>query len=122
MVKWVYDYLEKNPTASLPSALDVLEMKKGDCNEHSILFTALARAIGLPTKIYVGLVNLYGYAYYYHAWCAVWLGKWVPIDPTFNQFPADVGHLKLKEGEIAEQAVVLKVVGKLKIEAIEYNE
>jgi hypothetical protein len=122
LVHWVYDYLEKNPTASLPSALDVLEMKKGDCNEHSILFTALARAVGLPTKIYVGLVNLYGYAYYYHAWCAVWLGKWVPVDPTFDQFPADVGHLKLKEGEIAEQAVVLKVVGKLKIEAIDYTE
>jgi hypothetical protein len=121
LVTGVYDLLEKNPTASLPSALDVLEMKKGDCNEHSILFTALARAVGIPTKIYVGLVNLNGYAYYYHAWCAVWLGKWVPVDPTFNEFPADVGHLKLKEGEIAEQAVVLKVVGKLKIKTLEYT-
>jgi len=118
----VYNLLEKNPTASLPSALDVLQMKKGDCNEHAILFTALARAAGVPTKIYVGLVNLNGYAYYYHAWCAVWLGKWVPVDPTFNQFPADVGHLKLKEGEIAEQAGVLKVVGKLKIKTLEYTE
>jgi len=122
LVSGVYYLLEKNPTASLPSALDVLQMKKGDCNEHSILFTALARAIGIPTKIYVGLVNLDGYAYYYHAWCAVWLGSWVPVDPTFNQFPADVGHLKLKEGEIAEQAVVLKVVGKLKIKTLEYTE
>jgi hypothetical protein len=122
LVTGVYDLLEKNPTASLPSALDVLQMKKGDCNEHSILFTALARAMGIPTKIYVGLVNLEGYAYYYHAWCAVWLGTWVPVDPTFNQFPADVGHLKLKEGEIAEQAVVLKVVGKLKIKALEYTQ
>jgi len=117
----VYKLLEKNPTASLPSALDVLQMKKGDCNEHAILFTALARAAGIPTKIYVGLVNLHGYAYYYHAWCAVWLGKWVPVDPTFNQFPADVGHLKLKEGEIAEQAAVLKVVGKLRIKTLEYT-
>ena len=122
LVTGVYDLLEKNPTASLPSALDVLQMKKGDCNEHSILFTALARAMGIPTKIYVGLVNLEGYAYYYHAWCAVWLGTWVPVDPTFNQFPADVGHLKLKEGEIAEQAVVLKVVGKLKIKTLEYTQ
>ena len=81
-----------------------------------------ARAAGIPTKIYVGLVNLEGYAYYYHAWCAVWLGTWVPVDPTFNQFPADVGHLKLKEGGIAEQAVVLKVVGKLKIKTKEYTE
>jgi len=122
LVAGVYNLLEKNPTASLPSALDVLQMKKGDCNEHSILFTALARAVGIPTKIYVGLVNLEGYAYYYHAWCAVWLGTWVPVDPTFNQLPADVGHLKLKEGEIAEQAVVLKVVGKLKIKALEYTQ
>jgi len=122
LVAGVYDLLEKNPTASLPSALDVLQMKKGDCNEHAILFTALARAVGIPTKIYVGLVNLEGYAYYYHAWCAVWLGTWVPVDPTFNQFPADVGHLKLKEGEIAEQAVVLKVVGKLRIKTLEYTQ
>jgi len=121
LVQGVYNYLEKNPTASLPSAIDVLKTREGDCNEHAILFVALARSIGIPAKIYVGLVNLQGFAYYYHAWCAVWLGKWVPVDPTFNQFPADVGHLKLKEGEIAEQAMVLKVVGKLKINVLGYK-
>jgi hypothetical protein len=120
LVHGVYSFIKKNPTASLPSALDVLRTREGDCNEHSILFTALARAVGIPTKIYVGLVNLDGSAYFYHAWCAVWLGKWVPVDPTFDQFPADVGHLKLKEGELAEQAKVLKVVGKLKIDILEY--
>lgn len=120
LVHGVYRLIKKNPTASLPSALDVLRTKEGDCNEHSILFTACARAIGLPTKIYVGLVNLDGTAYFYHAWCAVWLGKWVPVDPTFDQFPADVGHLKLKEGELAEQAKVLKVVGRLHIDVLEY--
>jgi transglutaminase-like putative cysteine protease len=120
LVHGVYRLVKKNPTASLPSALDVLRTKEGDCNEHSILFTALARAVGLPTKIYVGLVNLDGSSYFYHAWCAVWLGKWVPVDPTFDQFPADVGHLKLKEGELAEQAKVLQVVGKLRISVLEY--
>jgi len=121
LVSGVYHYVKKNPTASMPSALDVLKTREGDCNEHSILFTALARAIGIPSKIYVGLVNLYGDAYYYHAWCAVWLGKWIAVDPTFNQYPADVGHLKLKEGEISEQAKVLKVVGRLKIDVLEYR-
>lgn len=115
LVHGVYSYLRKNPTASLPSAIDVLTTREGDCNEHAILYAALARALGIPTKIYVGLVNLEGSAYFYHAWCAVWLGAWVPVDPTFNQFPADVAHLKLKEGEIAEQAKVLKVVGNLEI-------
>ncbi len=122
LVAGVYNFLKKNPTASLPSAIDVLRTKEGDCNEHSILFTALARAKGIPTKIHVGLVNLQGASYYYHAWCAVWLGKWVPVDPTLNQYPADIGHLKLKEGEISEQAQVLKVVGKLNINVLDYKE
>ena len=121
LVNGVNTMLEKRPTPSLPSALDVLKTREGDCNEHAILFTALARALGIPCKIYVGLVNLYGNAYYYHAWCAVWLGKWVAVDPTFGQFPADLYHLKLKEGEISEQAKVLTVVGKLKITVLEYR-
>jgi hypothetical protein len=121
LTEGVFKMLRKNPTASLPSALDVLKTKEGDCNEHAILFAALARSVGIPTKIYVGLINLYGDAYWYHAWCAVWLGKWVPVDPTFNQFPADLYHLKLKEGEISEQAKVLQVVGKLKILILEYK-
>jgi transglutaminase-like putative cysteine protease len=119
LVTGVYDMLVRNPTASLPSAIDVLKTKEGDCNEHAVLFAALARAQGIPTKIYVGLVSLRGSAYFYHAWCAVWLGKWVPVDPTFNQFPADVGHLKLKEGEVSEWAKVLKVVGKLQINILD---
>ena len=119
LVTGVYKMLEKTPTASLPSAIDVLKTKEGDCNEHAVLFAALARAQGIPTKIYVGLVSLQGSAYFYHAWCAVWLGKWVPVDPTFNQFPADIGHLKLKEGEVSEWAKVLKVVGKLQIRILD---
>jgi hypothetical protein len=43
------------------------------------------------------------------------------VDPTFDQFPADVYHLKLMEGEIAEQAKVLTVVGKLGIDILEYK-
>uniref|UniRef100_A0A7C6AEM9 Transglutaminase family protein n=1 Tax=candidate division WOR-3 bacterium TaxID=2052148 RepID=A0A7C6AEM9_UNCW3 len=117
----VYRMLKKVPTPSMPSAIDVLKTKEGDCNEHSILFTALARASGIPAKIYVGLVNLDGDAYFYHAWCAIWIGKWVPVDPTFNQFPADVYHLKLKEGEISDWAEVMKVVGKLKIDVMDYH-
>lgn len=121
LVDGVYRMIDKKPTPSMPTALDVLRTKEGDCNEHAVLFCALARAVGIPTKIYVGLVNLYGDAYYYHAWCAVWLGKWVPVDPTFDQFPADLYHLKLQEGEVSEWASVMNVVGKLKIRVVEYR-
>ncbi len=121
LVAGVSQLVRDNPTASLPSAIDVLKTKEGDCTEHTILFTALARALGIPTKIYVGLGNIDGKAYYYHAWCAVWLGEWVPVDPTWNQYPADVGHLKLKEGELAEWATVMQVVGQLAITVVDYR-
>ena len=43
---WVYREITKEPTVSIPSALEVLETKRGDCNEHTVLFNALARAVG----------------------------------------------------------------------------
>ncbi len=45
---------------SIPNALEVLESKKGDCNEHTVLFNALARAAGIPAKTAVGVVYLRG--------------------------------------------------------------
>ncbi|MBI3987685.1 MAG: transglutaminase family protein, partial [Lentisphaerae bacterium] len=54
--QWVHDNVEKNPAVSLPSALDVLRNLEGDCNEHTYLMVGLARAVGLPAQIVVGLV------------------------------------------------------------------
>lgn len=120
LVNWVFNNVEKRATASLPSAIDVLANMVGDCNEHSVLFAALARAVGIPTKVVVGIVYLDN-AFYYHAWNKVYLGKWIAVDPTFNQFPADATHIKLQEGELSEQAKVLKIVGTVKIEIKEFR-
>lgn len=118
ILDWVYRNLEKRPTVTLPTALDVLRMGYGDCNEHSVLFAALARAAGIPTEIIVGLVYQEG-AYYYHAWDAVYInGKWTFVDPIFGEFPALPTHLMLKHGEIEKQAELLPVVGKLRIKIL----
>ncbi len=50
--RWVHDNLKKVPTPAVPDAVAVLESKQGDCNEHAILAAALARAVGLPTRVY----------------------------------------------------------------------
>ncbi|MFQ5904744.1 MAG: transglutaminase-like domain-containing protein, partial [Candidatus Binatia bacterium] len=102
MREWVYNGLAKEPTVSIPNALEVLQTKKGDCNEHTVLFNAMARAVGIPAKTVVGVVYLRG-AFYYHAWSEVWLGQWVSLDSVLNQFPADVTHVKFLEGEIDRQ-------------------
>lgn len=117
---WVFGSLKKEAVASLPNALAVLKSMKGDCNEHSVLYAALCRAIGIPAKVAVGLVYLNG-SFYYHAWNEVYLGKWVPVDPTFGEFPASALRLKLAEGELSQQAEVLGVVKKIGIRVLEYN-
>lgn len=116
--RWVYDGLAKEPTVSIPNALEVLQTKKGDCNEHTVLFNAMARAVGIPAKTVVGVVYLRG-AFYYHAWSEVWLGEWVSVDSVLNQFPADVTHIKFIEGEIDRQIDILQLIGKLKIKVVE---
>jgi len=115
---WVYRNIAKRPTISIPNALEVLHTRKGDCNEHAVLFNALARAAGIPAKTVVGVVYLRG-AFYYHAWSEVWLGEWVSLDPVLNQFPADVTHVKFLEGDIDRQIDILRLIGNLKIEVLE---
>src|SRR3989338_55656 len=116
--KWLYQRLTKEPTVSIPNALEVLQTKKGDCNEHTVLFNAMARAVGIPAKTVVGVVYLRG-AFYYHAWSEVWLCQWVSVDSVLNQFPADVTHTKFLEGEIDRQIDIIQLIGKLKIKVLE---
>src|SRR5262249_9326062 len=106
---------------SLPSAREVLRTKVGDCNEHTALYVAMARAIGIPSRIAVGLVFIHG-AFYYHAWPEVYVdrsattGLWLPVDPTLNQFPADATHLRLTRGGREKQAAILPLIGRLSIQ------
>jgi hypothetical protein len=115
--------LEKKPTISLPSAVEVLRTKIGDCNEHTVLFVALARSIGIPARIDVGLALVHG-AFYYHAWPEVYIaegtrGYWLPVDPTFNQFPADATHLRLARGGLDKQVAIIPLIGRIKITVLD---
>ena len=115
---WVYGEIAKEPTVSIPNALEVLKTRKGDCNEHTVLFNAMARAAGIPAKTVVGVVHMRG-AFYYHAWSEVWLGEWISVDSVLNQFPADVTHIRFLEGEIDRQIDILELIGKLRIKVVE---
>ncbi|MCG6916944.1 MAG: transglutaminase-like domain-containing protein [Deltaproteobacteria bacterium] len=117
---WVYQNLEKRPTLSIPNALAVYEMRAGDCNEHSVLFAALARAVGIPTRIAAGLLYTEG-RFYYHAWNEVYLGEWIAVDPLMNQVPADPTHVRLVTGELDRQVELVRVLGRLSIKVLNYE-
>lgn len=127
--EWVFSRLDKEPVVSIPSALEVLEQRRGDCNEHAVLFTALARAVSVPTRIAIGIVwsdELEGF--YYHAWPEVFLDvtsqgrpDWYWMDPTLGQPLADATHIKLLNGGIESWPRLLPYLGKLEIEVLEID-
>ena len=117
---WVYHNLDKRPTLSIPNALEVYQRRAGDCNEHSVLFAALARAAGIPTRIASGLLYTKG-RFFYHAWDEVYVGEWVAVDPLLNQIPADPTHIRLIVGELDRQVQLVRVIGRLGIKVVDYE-
>jgi len=113
--------LEKAYGASRDRASDVLAAGKGDCTEHSVLFVALARALGIPARGVHGLVYA-RYAdgkdaLYWHAWAEVLsAGEWIALDPTFGQPVADATHLALGTGT---QVDTVGLLGALVVEGVE---
>ena len=80
----------------------------------------MARSLGIPARINVGVAYVRG-AFYYHAWPEVYLdegkgrGLWLPVDPTFNQFPADATHVRLARGGLDKQTAILPLIGQAKM-------
>jgi hypothetical protein len=125
LTRHVHALLEKKPTVSLPSAREVLRTRIGDCNEHTALYVAMARAAGIPARIAVGLVYLRG-AFYYHAWPEVYLedggrGLWLPVDPTLNEFPADATHLRLARGGLDKQTAIVGIIGRARMRLLDVD-
>jgi len=119
LTHWVHRTLRRAipPPGSVPSAVKVLETARGDCNDATTLFVALARSTGLPARTVGGLIYLNG-RFYYHAWAEVYLNDWIAVDPTFDQFPADAAHIPIATGGLARQIELVPLVGRLKLEVL----
>ena len=122
LLNWVYSNIDKKPVVSVPSALEVLKTRVGDCNEHATLLTALLRASGIPARLSVGLVYSRG-RFYYHAWTEAYLGRWISMDATLNQMPVDVTHICLIYGNLDKQVEIIGLIGRLNFEVLDlgYN-
>lgn len=117
---WTADHL-KDSVDDGGGALASLSSRSGNCQTHARLYTALARAAAIPTRFVSGLVSLEGKGFLYHSWAESFLdGRWVAVDPTYNQLPADPTHLKLFEGHTQEElAPIVSVIGKISIRVLE---
>ncbi|MGE5842054.1 MAG: transglutaminase-like domain-containing protein [Deltaproteobacteria bacterium] len=118
LLQWVYRNVEKRPVLSIPSAVEVLRSRAGDCNEHATLLTALLRAAGIPGRLCIGLVYTRD-KFYYHVWTEAHLGEWISMDATLNQMPVDATHIKLLEGNLDKQVEIAGLIGSLKVQILD---
>jgi transglutaminase-like putative cysteine protease len=117
----------KNFTQALATAADVAQTREGDCTEHAVLLTALARAKGIPARVAIGLVYveaLQGFGY--HMWTELYVNDaWVPFDGTLGQGGTGAAHLKLAHSNLSGGDAlsaflpVAQLLGRLKIRVLE---
>lgn len=117
---WTSEWL-KDSVDDGGSAAESFRSRSGNCQTHARLYTALARAAGLPTRFVSGLVYLADKGFLYHSWAESFIGdRWVSVDPTYNQLPADPTHLKLLEGHLPEDlAPLVSIIGRIKITVLD---
>lgn len=123
--RWVHENVtQKDFTVGFATAGEVIETRRGDCTEHAVLLAAMCRAVGVPSRVAMGLVylessNVFGY----HMWAEVFInGDWIPLDGTLGQGGIGGGHIKLGDSSLKGASAlsaflpIFNVIGKLKIE------
>jgi hypothetical protein len=120
VVEWIQENIERKPVDAF-TALDVLSRREAECQGHAFLYTAFARAVGVPTRVVNGIVYAKDFnGFLYHTWAESLVnGRWVPVDPTFGQVPADATHIKFVEGESpADLFPLVNMIGRLQARVI----
>ena len=100
LVRYTHSLLRYKDDKAVGSVLKSLELGYGECTDFTDLFTTLARTYDIPTR------PVYGIAYkdssqpgfMFHSWNEIFFqDRWVAIDATWNQTPADPTHISLND-------------------------
>jgi transglutaminase-like putative cysteine protease len=84
---WVSSHLVYRKSPATRSAVEAVDDRSGDCDEHSILMVALLRSMGIPARRATGLLYNFN-TVSAHAWVEVGLpdrkrvSRWFIVDPT----------------------------------------
>ncbi len=115
LTRWVAENIQGSVTDS-QSPVETLESKQGNCQSHARLYSSLARSAGIPTRFVSGLVWMPDKGFLYHSWAESFAGgRWLTVDPTFGQAPADLTHIRMFDGDAPDDVAPLaRIIGRLK--------
>ncbi len=121
---WVHEHMKPQlDIGVIRSATDVLQHPVGVCRDYAVLFTALARAAGVPARVCGGILYFKN-GFYYHAWAEVQSAPgaaWVPFDATLPTDFVDATHIKFAQGDPTAMFQAVRVIGQLQAVVLEYR-
>jgi transglutaminase-like putative cysteine protease len=79
-------HLEYDPNYSGENLSDSLETRRADLKTYGLLFTAMARSVGIPARPVAGFVVYGDKLTRRHVWAEFYLPRfgWVPVDPALG--------------------------------------
>lgn len=128
LIHWINDWIARrvrNSTAPVQTASQVLgsNSQSGSLG-RTYLFAALARSLGIPTRIVNGLVYSQEHqGFIYHSWAESWVDEiWYRVDPAFGGLLVDATHIKLIVADTLDEVSDLSdVIGRLTVNVIAYD-
>jgi hypothetical protein len=123
---FVRDYIfGKTLSVGYASALEVATTRQGDCTEHALLLTAIARASGIPARVATGLAYVRSFGdrenvFVPHAWTEAYVdGRWQGFDAALQGF--DSGHIALAigDGDPVRYFAGVALLGRLQVTQID---
>lgn len=92
--KWVSDNIRPELGSSVQlDPVEILKAKRGDCKHCAVLFSAIANAAGIPSRVVHGITYDKDY-FILHAWSECFVGEIVAFDPTLYLDYVDATHVK----------------------------
>ena len=104
---FVGEYVEnRSLSVGYASAAEVAASRQGDCSEFAVLTAAMCRAVGIPSRVVVGVAYVNDFSGHRgfggHAWTQAYVGdKWIGLDASFKgggRGGYDAGHIALALG------------------------
>lgn len=111
LLDYVDRYIVDDYTSNSMSVFEVLEKRKGDCSEHTLLFNTLARAAGIPSREVRGLINYDDRKFGLHAWNEVLIdGEWHSVDATWGYMSTPITHIRFEGNNYIPPSFEFRIV------------
>src|SRR5262249_45414393 len=130
--RWVHHNMKRyNPTVEFATAAQVAQALEGDCRHYAVLTAAMCRAVGIPSRTAIGLIDAdkaAGPVLGFHMWTEVYVyGDWLGLDATLGRGGVGPAHLKITDHSwhnvqsLTPTLPVLRVLGKVSVRVLRVN-